>query len=111
MNVSLWILQGLLAVLYAIGGGAKVFMFDRIANSVASNQAPSGGAWTAVGIFELLCAAALALQRRYEPCRSWRQLRRHAWVSKRGWSQCCTIGMGSIRQRCPIWHLLQWRCA
>ncbi len=59
MNVLLWVLQGLLAVLYLMGGGAKVFMFDKIADGVASNQALSRGAWTGIGIFELVCAVAL----------------------------------------------------
>ena len=30
MNVLLWILQGLLAALYLMGGGMKVFMWERI---------------------------------------------------------------------------------
>jgi uncharacterized membrane protein len=59
MNVLLWALQGLLAVLYGMGGGAKVFMFEKIVQGVASSQALSRTAWTGVGIFELLCALAL----------------------------------------------------
>ena len=36
MNALLGILQGLLAVLYVIGGSMKVFMWERISPQVAS---------------------------------------------------------------------------
>jgi len=61
MNVLLWIVQGLLAALYLIGGGMKVFMWERISQQVASNKAFSREIWMAIGIFELLCALALVL--------------------------------------------------
>ncbi len=59
MNVLLGIIQGILAVLYIIGGGMKVFMWERISQQVASNQAFSREIWLGIGIFELLCALAL----------------------------------------------------
>jgi len=61
MNALLGILQGLLAVLYVIGGSMKVFMWESISQQVPSNQAFSRGTWMGIGIFELLCAVALVL--------------------------------------------------
>ncbi len=61
MNVVLWVVQGLLAALFVIGGGTKVFMFERIAQQVASNRAFPREVWTCIGIFEVLCALALVL--------------------------------------------------
>ncbi|PYP62497.1 MAG: hypothetical protein DMD37_09740 [Gemmatimonadetes bacterium] len=61
MNVLLGILQGLLGVLYLVGGGMKVFMWERISQQVASNRAFSREIWMGIGLFELLCAVALVL--------------------------------------------------
>ncbi len=61
MNVLLWVVQGLLAALFVIGGGTKVFMFERIAQQVASNKAFPREVWTCIGIFEVLCALALVI--------------------------------------------------
>ena len=59
MNILLWVLQVLAALLYGASGVMKVFMFDKI-----SEQAPSFGAlpreaWTALGILELVCSVGL----------------------------------------------------
>ena len=59
MNILLWVLQVLAALLYGASGVMKVFMFDKI-----SEQAPSFGAlpreaWTALGILELVCTVGL----------------------------------------------------
>ena len=59
MNILLWVLQVLAALLYGGSGVMKVFMFDKV-----SEQAPSFGAlprkaWTALGILELVCTAGL----------------------------------------------------
>ena len=61
MNALLGILQGVLAVLYLIAGSTKVFMWQRISQQVASNQAFSREIWLGIGIFELLCALALVI--------------------------------------------------
>ena len=61
MNVLLWILQGLLAALFVIGGSMKVFMFEKISHQVASNKAFPRAIWTWIGIFEVLCALALII--------------------------------------------------
>src|SRR5438046_8202924 len=61
MNFLLGIIQGSLAVLYVIGGGMKVFMWERISQQVASNKAFSREVWLGIGIFEVLCALALVI--------------------------------------------------
>jgi uncharacterized membrane protein YphA (DoxX/SURF4 family) len=59
MNILLWVLQVLAALLYGASGVMKVFMFDKV-----SEQAPSFGAlpreaWTALGVLELVCTVGL----------------------------------------------------
>jgi uncharacterized membrane protein YphA (DoxX/SURF4 family) len=61
MNVFLWILQGLTALLYAWSGVMKVFMIDEISGQVASFGALPREGWMALGILELVCAAGLIL--------------------------------------------------
>ena len=59
MNLLLWILQGLAALVYAASGVMKVFMFDKISGDVRSFGALPRNAWTALGILELVCAVGL----------------------------------------------------
>lgn len=59
MNILLWILQGLAALLYAASGIMKVFMFDTISKDVRSFDALPRQAWTALGILELVCVVGL----------------------------------------------------
>jgi len=59
MNVLLWVLQILAALLYTASGVMKVFMFDKISGDVPSFGALPRGAWTALGILELVCAVGL----------------------------------------------------
>jgi uncharacterized membrane protein len=59
MNILLWVLQALAALLYGVSGVMKVFMFDKI-----SEQAPSFGAlprkaWMILGMLELVCTVGL----------------------------------------------------
>ena len=59
MNIVLWVLQVLAALVYGASGVMKVFMFDKI-----SQQDPSFGAlprevWMALGILELVCTVGL----------------------------------------------------
>lgn len=61
MNILLWILQVLAALLYGASGVMKVFMFDQISGDVPSFGALPREAWTALGILELLCAIGLLL--------------------------------------------------
>jgi uncharacterized membrane protein YphA (DoxX/SURF4 family) len=59
MNILLWVLQVLAALLYAASGVMKVFMFDKVSKDVPSFGALPRGAWTALGILELVCTVGL----------------------------------------------------
>ena len=59
MNILLWTLQILAALLYTASGVMKVFMFDKISGQVPSFGALPREAWTALGILELVCAVGL----------------------------------------------------
>jgi uncharacterized membrane protein YphA (DoxX/SURF4 family) len=61
MNILLWILQVLAALLYGASGVMKVFMFDEISKDVRSFDALPRGAWLALGIVELVCVVGLIL--------------------------------------------------
>lgn len=59
MNILLWVLQGLAALLYGASGTMKIFMFDKISTEVPSFGALPREAWMVLGIFELICTAGL----------------------------------------------------
>lgn len=59
MNVLLWVLQGLAAILFGASGTMKVFMFARISGDVASFGALPRRVWTALGVLELVCVVGL----------------------------------------------------
>jgi hypothetical protein len=59
MNVLLWILQALAALMYGASGVMKVFLFDKVSADVPSFGALPRQAWTALGIVELACVAGL----------------------------------------------------
>ena len=59
MNILLWILQILAALLYTASGSMKVFMFDKISKDVPSFGALPREAWMALGILELVCTVGL----------------------------------------------------
>ena len=59
MNVLLWVLQVLAALLYAASGVMKVFMFDKISADVPSFGALPREGWMALGILELVCTVGL----------------------------------------------------
>lgn len=61
MNILLWILQILAALLYVSSGVMKVFLFDKVSVDVPSFGALPRPLWTFLGIFELLGAIALIL--------------------------------------------------
>jgi uncharacterized membrane protein YphA (DoxX/SURF4 family) len=61
MNVVLWVLQGLMALVYTASGVMKVFMFDEVSKDVESFGALPREAWTALGVMELVCALGLIL--------------------------------------------------
>ena len=59
MNILLWVLQVLAALLYGASGVMKVFMFDKISEGVRSFGALPREAWMALGILELVCTGGL----------------------------------------------------
>ena len=59
MNVLLWVLQGLTALLYGASGVMKIFMFDTISQEVPSFGALPREAWMGLGIVELVCVVGL----------------------------------------------------
>ena len=59
MNILLWVLQILAALLYGASGIMKVFMFDKIREGVPSFGALPREAWMALGVLELVCAVGL----------------------------------------------------
>jgi uncharacterized membrane protein YphA (DoxX/SURF4 family) len=59
MNILLWVLQVLAALLYGASGVMKVFMFDKVSKQVPSFDALPREAWMALGILELVCTVGL----------------------------------------------------
>lgn len=59
MNILLWVLQGLAALLYGASGVMKAFMFDKVSQDVPSFGALPREAWMALGILELACTIGL----------------------------------------------------
>ena len=59
MNILLWVLQVLAALLYGASGVMKVFLFDKVSGQVPSFGALPRGAWMALGILELVCTVGL----------------------------------------------------
>jgi uncharacterized membrane protein YphA (DoxX/SURF4 family) len=59
LNILLWVLQVLAALLFAASGTMKVFLFEKISADVPSFGALPRGAWTGLGILELICTAGL----------------------------------------------------
>lgn len=59
MNILLWVLQILAALLFGASGVMKVFMFDQITEGVQSFGALPREVWAALGILELVCTVGL----------------------------------------------------
>jgi hypothetical protein len=59
MNILLWVLQVLAALLYGASGVMKTFMFDTVSEGVASFGALPRNAWAALGVLELVCTVGL----------------------------------------------------
>jgi uncharacterized membrane protein YphA (DoxX/SURF4 family) len=59
MNILLWVLQALTALLFGASGVMKVFLFDKISGDVPSFGALPREAWMTLGILELVCAVGL----------------------------------------------------
>jgi DoxX-like family len=56
MNILLWVVQVVLALLYLAGGGFKIFNPDDVAKQIT---ALPPGAWRVLGVFEVLGAVLL----------------------------------------------------
>jgi len=56
MNILLWILQSVLALLCLAGGQYKAFQFDQLGSQM---EMLSRGGWRAVGLFEMVCGLLL----------------------------------------------------
>ena len=61
MNILLWVLQILAALLYASSGVMKVFLFDKVSKDVPSFGALPRPVWAVLGLLELLGTLALIL--------------------------------------------------
>ncbi len=61
MNILLWVLQVLAALLYGASGVMKVFMFDKVSQDVPSFGALPRQAWMTLGIIELVCTVGLVV--------------------------------------------------
>ena len=59
MNILLWALQVLAALVYAASGVMKVFMLDTVSEGVPSFGALPREAWVGLGILELVCTVGL----------------------------------------------------
>jgi uncharacterized membrane protein YphA (DoxX/SURF4 family) len=61
MNILLWVLQVVAALLYAASGVMKVFLFDKVSEGVPSFGAMPRGAWAGLGVVELGCSVGLVV--------------------------------------------------
>ena len=59
MNILLWILRVLLALVYGASGVMKVFTFDKISADVRSFGALPRRVWAVLGVVELVCTLGL----------------------------------------------------
>lgn len=69
MNMLLWMLQAVAALMYGASGVMKVFMFDKVSRDVPSFGALPRGAWMALGILELICTVGLIVPGAFQ-CRA-----------------------------------------
>lgn len=59
MNILLWTLQVLAALVYGGSGVMKVFMFEKVSADVPSFGALPRQVWLVLGIIELICTVGL----------------------------------------------------
>ncbi|MFZ1098616.1 MAG: DoxX family protein [Steroidobacteraceae bacterium] len=59
MNILLWVLQAIAALLYGSSGVMKVFMFEKVSQDVPSFGALPRKVWAALGVLELVCTVGL----------------------------------------------------
>jgi uncharacterized membrane protein len=61
MNIALWSLQVLLAVLYLLAGGMKAFTPEKVTAEYPSMKALPRAVWTASGLLEIVCSVGLII--------------------------------------------------
>jgi uncharacterized membrane protein YphA (DoxX/SURF4 family) len=61
MNMLLWVLQALAALVYGSSGFMKIFLFDKVSHDVSSFGALPRRVWTVLGVLELVCAIGLII--------------------------------------------------
>jgi uncharacterized membrane protein YphA (DoxX/SURF4 family) len=59
MNVVLWILQVVLALLYLSAGGMKVFTLEKVEEQFPTMKALPKAFWVSSGILEIVCSVGL----------------------------------------------------
>ena len=59
MNMLLWVLQIVAALLYGASGVMKAFMFDKVSHDVPSFGALPRQCWITLGVLELMCTVGL----------------------------------------------------
>ena len=63
MNIVLWILQGLLALLFAAGSVQQLFTYDKLAGQYAIYKALPQAFWIGYAVVAILCCLGLLLTR------------------------------------------------
>lgn len=61
MDVLLWVLQGLAALVFCASGAMKVFLFEKVSHDVPSFGALPRSVWTLLGLVELTCVVGLVV--------------------------------------------------
>ncbi len=61
MNILLWVLQAIAAIVYTASGVMKTFMFDKVSPDVPSFGALPRKVWAALGVLELVCVVGLVV--------------------------------------------------
>ena len=61
MNILLWILQIVGAVVFGASGVMKVFLFDKVSGDVPSFGALPRSTWQKLGVVELVCTGGLVV--------------------------------------------------
>jgi uncharacterized membrane protein YphA (DoxX/SURF4 family) len=61
MNILLWVLQAIAALVYGLSGIMKVFLFEKVSHDVPSFGALPRKAWTVLGVLELICTVGIIL--------------------------------------------------
>src|SRR5271157_5757368 len=97
MNILLWVLQVLAALLYGSSGVMKVFMFDKVSQDVPSFGALPRKAWMTLGILELVSTVGLIVPAAFHWHPPLTILAATVWRSRASCSSGCTSNTASSR--------------